>query len=518
MTFSKLITSLSREYDFEIFSQKFHIPIRDLALIDDRQTAFSMDVLYFGYEQQLLDRSSIPAQCILAHSENTGPGSAQHLPGGSSADFSNDIGNMAFISDSALFSVFNACRTLIETTLNNGLFEELRALADETHSIDSVLDFASIKLGQSLIFCDTTFKIISSSTSIPIVDELWIENIRQGYCNYDFIQEVKALSSVQNVVETTTAAVEVTCTRSPYRKLSCKVFLNDTQIGFILLIEGAHIASPSALGDMLRTVCDAVAYTIAHYVPDLSEVITVHQQLLYDLLIGAPSEEILPRLTQIRFPPYNVVLFLSSDLYPRGWHKKKEVADRLIRNIPGTYVTFHRHGIVAIVPLKRTTLISDKLLSALQDFAQKEQIHIGISNTLSDIKYFVPYYEQAHQALVLGKKYRAGEDVYLYIDFQDFDLFSQIQSPDSLMRFVHPALYTLKEYDAENHTALYQTLQTYLKCNCSLKDTAASLFIHRNSLSYRMNRILELCQIDLEDTHTKFLLQMSFLIQEYRTA
>ena len=45
--------------------------------------------------------------------------------------------------------------------------------------------------------------------------------------------------------------------------------------------------------------------------------------------------------------------------------------------------------------------------------------------------------------------------------------------------------------------------------------TAAALFLHRNTLAYRRQKIVGLTGVDLEDAQTQFLLRFSFLIENY---
>ena len=47
------------------------------------------------------------------------------------------------------------------------------------------------------------------------------------------------------------------------------------------------------------------------------------------------------------------------------------------------------------------------------------------------------------------------------------------------------------------------------------KETANILCIHRNSLAYRMEKIIEIGKADLNDPMTEFLLRMSFKLVEY---
>ena len=55
------------------------------------------------------------------------------------------------------------------------------------------------------------------------------------------------------------------------------------------------------------------------------------------------------------------------------------------------------------------------------------------------------------------------------------------------------------------------------RCRAALSDvqmTASRLFVHRNTLTYRVKRILELCPVDLDDFNTRHRLLESILIVE----
>lgn len=77
---------------------------------------------------------------------------------------------------------------------------------------------------------------------------------------------------------------------------------------------------------------------------------------------------------------------------------------------------------------------------------------------------------------------------------------------------LHPALTVLLEYDREKNGALFYTLYCYLKNERSLIRTAKELKLHRNSLSYRLSRIFELIDVDLEDYLTRLSLLLSYEI------
>ena len=67
---------------------------------------------------------------------------------------------------------------------------------------------------------------------------------------------------------------------------------------------------------------------------------------------------------------------------------------------------------------------------------------------------------------------------------------------------IHPAVKYLKKYDKKNKTNYLETLREYLNCALNTTEAVDRLFIHRNTLYYRLKKIEELCEIDLTDMPT----------------
>ncbi len=57
----------------------------------------------------------------------------------------------------------------------------------------------------------------------------------------------------------------------------------------------------------------------------------------------------------------------------------------------------------------------------------------------------------------------------------------------------------LAEHDAATEKDLLKTLEAYLDCGGSLVEAAQALYIHRNTLVNRIERIQALCPVDLRD-------------------
>lgn len=91
-------------------------------------------------------------------------------------------------------------------------------------------------------------------------------------------------------------------------------------------------------------------------------------------------------------------------------------------------------------------------------------------------------------------------------------LVSEISSTLDTSSLLHPALAKLARYDETNQSNLLNTLKVYLEHDRNAQRCANVLYLHRNSLQYRVRRIQEIAGIDLDDPSERAYLRLSLLL------
>ena len=66
----------------------------------------------------------------------------------------------------------------------------------------------------------------------------------------------------------------------------------------------------------------------------------------------------------------------------------------------------------------------------------------------------------------------------------------------------------LVKYSDPSGIDLFGTLQMFMECNYNISQTARNLYIHRQSLLYRLSKIEELTGMSLHDHRSLFLLDI----------
>jgi purine catabolism regulator len=139
-------------------------------------------------------------------------------------------------------------------------------------------------------------------------------------------------------------------------------------------------------------------------------------------------------------------------------------------------------------------------------------VAIGLGQAARDIASWRSSYRDAVQALELAA--RLHTDTPLYIgDLGVYQLILSLSDREKLLAFCERTLGSLIEYDLRQHADLIKTLEAFFACHGNLSQTAETLIVHRNTLLYRMNRINEIAQIDLDRPEIRLALHLALTIR-----
>lgn len=123
---------------------------------------------------------------------------------------------------------------------------------------------------------------------------------------------------------------------------------------------------------------------------------------------------------------------------------------------------------------------------------------------------------EASAAIKVANISKADEHIYFYKDQGLYTLISKIADDKFLDEFVEKNIGKLIHADEVNDGNLCDTLENYLNHNCNVKYTAESMYIHRNTLNYRLNKIQEILGREFDDIESCLTLKLAFMIRNYR--
>lgn len=163
-------------------------------------------------------------------------------------------------------------------------------------------------------------------------------------------------------------------------------------------------------------------------------------------------------------------------------------------------------------PIDTSTRLAKAIITEAGRQHPGVRLGIGLGQPAKDISAWRHSYHDAAQALELAK--RLQSDTPLYIgDLGVYQLILSLVDREKLTAFCERTLGALEDYDHRQNADLIKTLEAFFTCHGNLSQTAEMLIVHRNTLLYRMNRINEIAQIDLDRPEIRLALHLALTIR-----
>jgi carbohydrate diacid regulator len=143
----------------------------------------------------------------------------------------------------------------------------------------------------------------------------------------------------------------------------------------------------------------------------------------------------------------------------------------------------------------------------------KLAVKIGIGEYHDGVTGMAKSYEQAKNTLKAGMKLYPDREIFLYKDYY-LPVFLLNASNKGLTEEIQPFYQGLSEKDPKGE--LSETLKVYIDTNGDMNSAAQKLFIHRNTLRYRLEKITEITGNDPRKTSELLHIYLSYLISELR--
>ena len=143
-------------------------------------------------------------------------------------------------------------------------------------------------------------------------------------------------------------------------------------------------------------------------------------------------------------------------------------------------------------------------LGKLVTHAKEGLVTAGYGRAYSGYTQIGKSYREALHVLRVKKLFpKETEGIYGYQDLGIYRYLLQLKKWKDEEGCQDERLERLKEYDRNNHTELLETLETFLDTAGKVNVAASRLHIHINTLGYRLRRIEEIMQVDLENMNQR---------------
>ena len=182
-------------------------------------------------------------------------------------------------------------------------------------------------------------------------------------------------------------------------------------------------------------------------------------------------------------------------------------------------ISISEQDIVVVKEIKGGTDIREieKLARSIADTLGTEfyaKVAIGIGTAVDNIKDLARSYKEAQTAIEVGKVFDTEKTVISYENLGIGRLIYQL--PTTLCEMFLQEVFKYGSLESLDHETL-MTIQCFFENNLNVSETSRKLFVHRNTLVYRLEKIRKLTGLDLREFDNAITLKVALMVKRYLT-
>lgn len=156
-----------------------------------------------------------------------------------------------------------------------------------------------------------------------------------------------------------------------------------------------------------------------------------------------------------------------------------------------------------------------KVAESIRDTLKAELLtktEIGIGTVAHTLKDLAGSYKEAQSAINVGKMFDTERDVMSYENLGIGRLIYQL--PTTLCEMFLSEVFKDNSLDALDSETL-MTIQKFFENNLNVSETSRNLFVHRNTLVYRLEKIKKITGLDLREFDHAIIFKVALMVKKY---
>ncbi|TCP20707.1 CdaR family transcriptional regulator [Scopulibacillus darangshiensis] len=202
--------------------------------------------------------------------------------------------------------------------------------------------------------------------------------------------------------------------------------------------------------------------------------------------------------------------------------KVNEVDHAVRKRWPGAIVGEIRQLICVVLPVgdgdddgEHIKSQCKVLLNDLKVYTNPHAVsRMSVGRVNSGIKGLRLSFYEAEQAIRLQRRINHSQDIIYYDDLGVYRLLGQPSVEKECRYFYKETIGKLVDYDKNHDLKLVESLKAYFQNNENLKETSEFLYIHVNTLKYRINKISVISGYSLNKTDEKMMLYLGLKVHD----
>lgn len=384
-------------------------------------------------------------------------------------------------------------------------------------SFQEIADLCFVLMGNPIFISDMSRTILAYSSE-DIQDEDWQRTMVHG----DLERSSYKQSDERNMVHVRSVQkrmpVLVEDDEMPYPRL-VKVLLEEDQPIGIVVLAGILVPITDNHHYLLELVSSFIASRTSKERFRFTNSRRSVDNFLLKLLDGAvmTAEYVRKRLDILEWHChenlYVMVLYVEDERNVSGKSIGKLV--EMLSEIPHCRALYYNTAPLFIYSGKERITDWEREDTKLSKMFKEWGIKAGVSRCFSGLEQLREHHLQAEKSIWLACRLERRERFFTYDSLSVFHMLEVLSHYLPPRMFCHKKILDLETVDHPENTPLLITLQVYLENTKSLSKTADILYLHRNTVLYRIKKCKEVMDSDFEDNNEVFSFILSLRILEF---
>ncbi|AOT69822.1 PucR family transcriptional regulator [Geosporobacter ferrireducens] len=428
-------------------------------------------------------------------------------------------------TDLELIDLYNCLNFIIED-YKYWCYSLMQAICDRK-TLSQIVELATSMINSLIFILDHDYRVLCGSDREDHLDDYSDEMFKNGSFSFQPTERLEELFETN--LEDNNYKLYYSPDTGHYHHFY-KMVYNDIVIAVILFISTSYNSS----------------LDLYYYILDFSKII---KSLVVDLQMNMVERDAacatffsdvvegnLHKSTEfdlrLKLLPYSLNSFLSCIVIRFDPSQNKEnipyphIISELEKIFIRVNITVYRNDIILMYSQNERTF--SKLEFDYEQFNAlliRYNAHAGISNASRNHSMLRTLYLIASDTIDLSYSlghYKLSNRIFSYEEYSFYYIinlcaqsFIRQHHHDDLGYLIHPSVIALYRYDQKHHTNLRDVLFHYLVNGKSISKTAKVMYMHRNTVINKLNKINNIIMIPLDDGYFQSRLILSCLIVHY---
>jgi len=394
------------------------------------------------------------------------------------------------------------------------------------NDLSSFIDYVGKKIRYPIILGDVNHRIVAYSNHEKVSDIVRIETIIKKHVSEDIINRLWEEGVFTKLMEEDKPVVVDYLQDVNIRNRVILSIKNKKDIlGYLWVLFDENNPPNEEKMEFLVNVAEELRIPMIQYYSYRGYQHLGSQDFIWQLLLGNIKSEVFIKknfkILGKQCPEHFSVAIFRFDK-PVEIGVRKQISYMLeSQSLEAVFNIFNKQDLIVLVSVEAKECYYQSLDQYIDSFIDllKERFEfdnvIGVYGGIyEDISKVERSYSEALEVLDIKDKFKTETENIKSYDALGIYKFIYSLAEKRKEDYKNPILMKLEQYDKCHNQGFLETLEAYLDCDCNTYTAANALHIHSNTLNYRLKRIKEIANIDLEDFNQKVGLYIDLKIKK----